>query len=372
MSQPPRSRPPTSQPIVRFDSVRKSYDGLADVVEDLSLDILPGEFLTLLGPSGSGKTTTLMMLAGFESPSSGRILIEGRDVSRTPPHRRDLGVVFQNYALFPHMSVAENVAFPLSVRGIARTDRAAQVAEALAMVRLEGLGTRKPAQLSGGQQQRVALARALVFRPAIVLMDEPLGALDRQLREEMQSEIRALHDRLGITVVYVTHDQGEALTMSDRIAVFHQGRVQQLATPPTLYEEPANAFVARFIGENNFLPVEVLGMEDGMAQVRLADGRALEASPGEPVRAGQRAWLAIRPERIAIAPVRAEDLSPAAVPGRVAETVYLGDAVRVRVVLAGDVSAVVKRPIAAATASIAPGAEVAVAWEPEHARLFAA
>ncbi|MCC7282438.1 MAG: ABC transporter ATP-binding protein, partial [Acetobacteraceae bacterium] len=358
-----------SEPIVRFRSVSKTYDGVTEAVRGLDLDILPGEFLTLLGPSGSGKTTTLMMLAGFEPPSAGRILIEGRDMASVPPHRRDLGVVFQHFALFPHMSVAENVAFPLSVRGVPRALRARQVAEALSMVRLDGLGARRPAALSGGQQQRVALARALVFRPAIVLMDEPLGALDRQLREEMQSEIRALHDRLGITVIYVTHDQAEALTMSDRIAVFDHGRLLQLATPPVLYEEPGNAFVARFIGENNFLPVEVLGLAEGMARVRLQGGRELEAIPGESVRAGQPGWLAIRPERIAIAPVRAEDLSPAALPGRISETVYLGDSVRVRVTLADNVSAVVKRPIAAATAALAPGAEVAVAWEPEHARL---
>jgi putative spermidine/putrescine transport system ATP-binding protein len=360
-----------NEPIVRFEAVRKTYDGVTDVVHALDLDIVPGEFLTLLGPSGSGKTTTLMMLAGFEAPSAGRIVIDGRDMARVPPHRRDLGVVFQNYALFPHMSVADNVAFPLSVRGLARADRRARVADALAMVRLSGFESRRPGELSGGQQQRVALARALVFRPAIVLMDEPLGALDRQLREQMQSEIRALHDQLGITVVYVTHDQGEALTMSDRIAVFHRGRIQQLATPRVLYETPANAFVARFIGENNFLPVEVLALSAGLASVRLPGGQVVEASPGEVLRPGHRGWLAVRPERIAIAAARAEDLSPSALSGRISETVYLGDAVRVRVALAGDASAVVKRPIAAVTGGMAPGTEVSIAWEPDHALVFA-
>jgi putative spermidine/putrescine transport system ATP-binding protein len=359
-----------TDPIVRFQSVRKTFDGITDVVQALDLDVVAGEFLTLLGPSGSGKTTTLMMLAGFEAPSSGRITVLGRDMNGVPPHKRDLGVVFQNYALFPHMTVAENVAFPLSVRGLSRADRRERVGEALAMVRLSGLEARRPSQLSGGQQQRVALARALVFRPAIVLMDEPLGALDRQLREEMQGEIRGLHDRLGVTVVYVTHDQGEALTMSDRIAVFNAGRIQQLAPPQVLYESPANAFVARFIGENNFLPVEVLGLADGMAQVRLPGGQAQEATQTDSLGPGAKAWLAIRPERIAIATARAADLSPTALPGRVSETVYLGDAVRVHVALDGGATAVVKRPIAAAGSALSPGAEVAIAWEPEHARVF--
>ncbi len=360
------------EPIVRFEGVRKTYDGSTIVVHALDLAIVPGEFLTLLGPSGSGKTTTLMMLAGFEAPSAGRILIQGRDVSDLPPHRRDLGVVFQNYALFPHMSVADNVAFPLSVRGLGRAERRQRVAEALAMVRLSGLEARRPAALSGGQQQRVALARALVFRPAIVLMDEPLGALDRQLREEMQSEIRALHDRLGITVVYVTHDQGEALTMSDRIAVFDHGRIQQLAPPQALYEQPANAFVARFIGENNFLPVELVEANGEGAAVRLPGGQVLAAGTAGGMRAGARGFLAVRPERIAIAPVEAEGFSENAVPGTIAEVVYLGDAVRVRIALGGGAQAVVKRPIAAAGRALAPGAAVALAWEPEHARVFPA
>ena len=359
-----------TEPIVRFEQVQKSYDGTTLVVHALDLSIVPGEFLTLLGPSGSGKTTTLMMLAGFEAPSAGRILIQGRDVSNLPPHKRDLGVVFQNYALFPHMSVADNVAFPLSVRGVPKAERRQRVADALAMVRLSGLEARRPAALSGGQQQRVALARAMVFRPAIVLMDEPLGALDRQLREEMQSEIRALHDRLGITVVYVTHDQGEALTMSDRIAVFHQGRIQQLAAPQTLYEEPSNAFVARFIGENNFLPVELLEANGDGAAVRLPGGQVLQAGAAEGMRAKSRGFLAVRPERIAIAPVQTEGFSQNAVAGKVAEVVYLGDAVRVRVALDGEASAVVKRPIAAAGGGLSPGAAVALAWEPEHARVF--
>src|SRR5574343_905767 len=225
-------------PLVRFAGVQKTYDGLSLVVRSLDLDIQRGEFLSLLGPSGSGKTTTLMMLAGFESPTSGEILLDGHPITKTPPHKRNFGMVFQNYALFPHMSVADNVAYPLTVRKVPKAEIATRVAKALDMVQLGGKGERFPGQLSGGQQQRVALARALVFEPQLVLMDEPLGALDKQLREHMQMEIKHIHQRLGVTVVYVTHDQGEALTMSDRVAVFHQGEIQQIAPPRELYETP--------------------------------------------------------------------------------------------------------------------------------------
>jgi len=209
--------------LVSFRGVQKSYDGENLIVKDLNLDIRKGEFLTLLGPSGSGKTTSLMMLAGFETPTAGEILLAGRAINNVPPHKRDIGMVFQNYALFPHMTVAENLAFPLTVRGMNKSDVGDKVKRVLSMVQLDAFAQRYPAQLSGGQQQRVALARALVFEPQLVLMDEPLGALDKQLREHMQMEIKHLHQRLGVTVVYVTHDQGEALTMSDRVAVFHQG-----------------------------------------------------------------------------------------------------------------------------------------------------
>ncbi len=364
---------PMSAPIVRFLGVEKSYDGVTPVVRRLDLDIARGEFLTLLGPSGSGKTTTLMMLAGFEAPTAGRIEVEGRDVGRLPPHRRGIGVVFQSYALFPHMSVAENVAFPLEVRGVPRAERSARVARALEMVRLGGFGERRPAQLSGGQQQRVALARALVFAPALVLMDEPLGALDKQLRAEMQLEIRHLHEQLGVTVVYVTHDQEEALTLSDRIAVFHHGAVQQLDAPATLYERPANAFVARFIGENNRLAGTVSGIdsEDGMVKVALAGGRSLWAMRGDCGAAGARAVVSVRPERIALAPGPAADLSEDAIPARVVETIYLGDHVRVRLALEGGAEVMAKRPIAAADPRLVAGAEAAVAWQPEHAIAFA-
>src|SRR6266581_2309668 len=240
-----------NEPLIRFRNVQKTYDGVNLIVHDLNLDIERGEFLTLLGPSGSGKTTCLTMLAGFETPTAGEIRLAGRMINRVPPHQRNIGMVFQNYALFPHLTVQENLRFPLAVRKLSGAEIDTKVGKALAMVRMEGFGNRYPQQMSGGQQQRIALARALVFEPQVVLMDEPLGALDKQLREHMQIEIKHIHGSLGVTFVFVTHDQSEALTMSDRIAVFDKGVIQQVDTASKLYEEPANAFVAGFIGESN-------------------------------------------------------------------------------------------------------------------------
>ena len=262
---------------VKFADVQKSYDGETLVVKSLNLDIARGEFLTLLGPSGSGKTTTLLMLAGFEVPTYGGILLDGRSIDRMPPHKRDIGMVFQNYALFPHMTVEENLAFPLQVRKVAKAEIETRVKRALEMVQLGPFGKRRPNQLSGGQQQRVALARALVFDPKLVLMDEPLGALDKQLREQMQLEIKHIHKNVGVTVVYVTHDQSEALTMSDRIAVFNDGAIQQLATPEDLYERPENAFVAQFIGENNRFRGKVTAMNGTTCQVTIEGGAGVKA-----------------------------------------------------------------------------------------------
>ncbi|MFZ4479249.1 MAG: ABC transporter ATP-binding protein [Rhodoferax sp.] len=269
--------------LIEFEHVFKRYPGSpAPAVDDLNLHIEAGEFLTLLGPSGSGKTTTLMLLAGFEAPSAGSIRFDGASIESLPPHLRNMGVVFQSYSLFPHMTVAQNVAFPLSVRKVAAATIADKVAAALAKVHLENFTHRKPNQLSGGQQQRVALARALVFEPRLVLMDEPLSALDKKLREEMQLEIRRLHRELGVTMVFVTHDQSEAMTLSDRVAVFNQGRIEQLASPQQLYDAPANPFVANFLGDNNMLNCT---LEHGLsanpaaatAVVRTASGQALQA-----------------------------------------------------------------------------------------------
>ncbi|MEO5606051.1 MAG: ABC transporter ATP-binding protein, partial [Polaromonas sp.] len=283
---------------VQLKGVQKTYDGENLVVRDLNLDVREGEFLTMLGPSGSGKTTTLMMLAGFETATHGEIFMDGNPINRLAPEDRNIGMVFQSYALFPHMSVAENVAFPLTVRGVPKANLGERVIKALAMVGLKGFEDRRPAQLSGGQQQRVAVARALVFEPKLVLMDEPLSALDKQLREQMQYEIKQLHHRLGVTVVYVTHDQGEALTMSDRVAVFNNGVIQQLDSPERLYEHPANAFVASFIGENNKLHGEVV-LHDGVwCDVRLDNGSVVRAKSVAVGTVGSRTMLSLRPERV--------------------------------------------------------------------------
>jgi putative spermidine/putrescine transport system ATP-binding protein len=240
------------KPVLELAGVSKRYDSLV-AVDDLDLGLRTGEFLTLLGPSGSGKTTTLMMVAGLQQPDAGRITLNGVSVARLPPYRRDIGMVFQSYALFPHMTVRRNIAFPLEMRGLAKAEIARLVDEALALVKLPDHGDRLPRQLSGGQQQRVALARAMVYRPALLLMDEPLGALDKKLREQLQLEIKRVHRERGISVLYVTHDQEEALTMSDRIAVFNRGRIEQIGTPEELYDRPATRFVASFIGDTNFL-----------------------------------------------------------------------------------------------------------------------
>jgi putative spermidine/putrescine transport system ATP-binding protein len=362
---------PDRDVLAAFRGVRKTFDGETLVVRDLDLDIRRGEFLTLLGPSGSGKTTTLMMLAGFETPTAGEITLEGRSLARLPPHRRDIGMVFQNYALFPHMTVAENVAFPLSVRGLSRDEMQGRVKRALGMVRLEGFEARRPTQLSGGQQQRVALARALVFEPKLVLMDEPLGALDKQLREEMQLEIRHLHERLGITVVYVTHDQAEALTMSDRIAVFHRGAVQQLDTPTALYERPRNAFVARFIGENNRLPGTLESVSGDTCTVRLANGAAIAARTADVGATGSAVIVSLRPERIAISRTGGNgDGRVNRVPARLQELIYLGDHVRALIELGGGAACMVKLPIEQ-SAALAEGAAVEAAWAPQDGLAFA-
>lgn len=286
---------------LKFSHVRKTYDQKSLVVDDFNLAVNKGEFITLLGPSGSGKTTVLMMLAGFEHVSSGLITIENQPITRIAPHKRNIGMVFQNYALFPHMTVAQNLAYPLKVRRVPQRQIAQRVDEFLDLVDLGRFGHRHPAQLSGGQRQRVALARALIFEPSLVLMDEPLGALDKKLREQMQFEITRLHKRLGFTVIYVTHDQSEALTMSDKIAVFNAGTVQQFATPDTLYEKPANAFVAGFIGENNLIAAGRPTLDArAMVTTALTDGTSLHARNGDCDTTNQQCLLSIRPEKLAI------------------------------------------------------------------------
>ena len=308
---------------ISIRQLTKRY-GDTHALDHIDLDIRSGEFLTLLGPSGSGKTTLLTVLAGFTRPDSGSLKFGDTEVICTPPHRRDVGMVFQNYALFPHMTVAGNVAFPLKLRGVKRDEAAQRVEQALEMVRLGGFGARGIDQLSGGQRQRVALARAMVFEPRIMLMDEPLSALDKQLREHMQLELRQLHDKLGMTTVYVTHDQREALTMSDRIAVINGGRIMQLAAPRAIYERPANRFVAEFIGESTFVPVVVDGgaVAFGSRQLRPATAEA----------DGPR-LLMLRPERLQVlAPGHADGLN--LLDGRLIAAVYQGDSSLLQVALA--------------------------------------
>ena len=292
-----------SDVFLSFRNVKKTYDRRNLVVRDFNLDVQRGEFVTLLGPSGSGKTTVLMMLAGFEDVTSGDIAIDGVSVTRTAPYERNIGMVFQQYALFPHMTVAENLAYPLRVRKRSRQEIRERVAQYLKLVELEEFGDRHPGQLSGGQRQRVALARALIFEPALVLMDEPLGALDKKLREQMQFEIKRLHDQLGFTVIYVTHDQTEALTMSDRIAVFNHGVVQQYAAPDALYEQPANAFVAGFIGENNLISGTGRANGDATVSVTLDDGTTLHAGHGDFHEHTGDCVLSVRPEKLCISTV---------------------------------------------------------------------
>ncbi len=358
---------PGGQPMVRFVNVQKSYDGETLVVRDLNLDIAKGEFVTMLGPSGSGKTTTLLMLAGFEPATHGEIYLAGRPVNQVPPHKRGIGMVFQNYALFPHMTVSENLAFPLQVRNMSKAEIAERVKTVLDMVELPTFGHRRPNQLSGGQQQRIAVARALVFDPDLVLMDEPLGALDKQLREQMQYEIRHLHERLGITVVYVTHDQAEALTMSDRIAVFRDGVVQQVSTPNELYERPQNSFVAQFIGENNRLRGMVLEIgPNGSCTVRLDSGDVVKASAVRVSKKGERTLLSLRPERVQINP-NGSGLANL-VDGSIEELIYLGDHVRTRLKVAGHEDFIVKIPNSAERRDLSTGRSVKVGWAAEDCR----
>ena len=326
---------------VRFEKIDKSYDGEVLVVKNLNLNIQKGEFVTMLGPSGSGKTTTLMMLAGFETPTNGEIFLDGTPISKIPPYEREIGMVFQNYALFPHMTVQENLSFPLEVRKMQKSEIESKVKNALDMVELGNFGTRFPAQLSGGQQQRVALARALVFEPRLVLMDEPLGALDKNLREQMQYEIKHIHERISITVVYVTHDQSEALTMSNRIAVFDDGVVQQLSTPDILYEKPENSFVAQFIGENNRFEGIVKNINGNNCEVELNSGEKVTALKVNVASVGEKTELSIRPERVVINSTNEIENT---FEGNVKELIYLGDHIRVRLNVCGNEEFIVKVP----------------------------
>ncbi|PWG16062.1 ABC transporter ATP-binding protein [Salibaculum griseiflavum] len=352
---------------VEFERVQKSYDGETLVVKDLNLSMPRGEFLTMLGPSGSGKTTCLMMLAGFETATHGDIRLGGMSINDIPPHKRGIGMVFQNYALFPHMTIAENLSFPLEVRGMGKSEREEKIKRALDMVEMGNFGGRRPAQLSGGQQQRVALARALVFEPELVLMDEPLGALDKQLREKMQFEITHLAHNLGITTVYVTHDQTEALTMSDRVAVFDDGRIQQLAPPDQLYESPENSFVAQFIGENNTLEGTVKELKGETCIVELDDGEIIDAKPVNVDKVGDRTQVSIRPERVEYNQDRLQE-GAHTLDAEVLEFIYMGDIFRTRLRVAGNDEFIIKTRNAPDQQRLQPGEKIKIGWLAEDCR----
>ncbi len=361
----------STEPLVRFSGVQKTYDGEQLVVRSLNLDIQRGEFLSLLGPSGSGKTTTLMMLAGFESPTAGDILLDGHQITRTPPHKRNFGMVFQNYALFPHMTVAQNVAYPLTVRKVPKAEQEQRVKKALAMVRLTGMDDRMPARLSGGQQQRVALARALVFEPQLVLMDEPLGALDKQLREHMQIELKELHHQLGVTFVYVTHDQGEALTMSDRVAVFNEGVIQQLDDAQSLYETPSNRFVAGFVGDSTILRGTLRGDAHSCGITLSGSGQTLQGLNVNQAANGAQVEACVRPERIVLHQDNPGEAN--CITATVFDIVYYGDHVRLLCDLgAAQEQAVVKLALTHPCAQHPPvaGSAVYLEFPTQYTRIY--
>jgi spermidine/putrescine ABC transporter ATP-binding subunit len=358
--------PALTEDYLKVTGFSKFY-GETCAVRDVSLGVREGELLALLGPSGSGKSTLLMAIAGFEAPSSGDITIAGRSLLDLPPHRRGIGMVFQRYALFPHMTVAENIAYPLRRRNTPRREIAQRVQDALELVRLDAFGTRLPTQLSGGQQQRVALARGLVFQPALLLLDEPLGALDRKLRLEMQIELKQIHQRVGTTMILVTHDQEEALSLADRIAVLDGGRIQQFGTPAELYDSPANAFVADFIGESNLIPANRMGADSRGVSVKLNSTDIVVIVPQANVCAAptdDSLLLGARPEDIALSP------SASHTGAVVVQTNYLGAMLNVLLQL-GPYQIRARIPARMGT-GLAAGQPVKIGFKPEASRLYAA
>jgi putative spermidine/putrescine transport system ATP-binding protein len=358
-------------PFLSIRGLRKTY-GTSVAIDGVSLDIRKGEFMTFLGPSGSGKSTTLYITAGFQDPTEGSVQLAGKSLLNVPPNQRNIGMVFQRYTLFPHLSVAENVAFPLRVRGWDKTKTAERVKAMLKLVHLDAHGDRKPSQLSGGQQQRVAIARALAYNPPVLLMDEPLSALDKQLREEIQFELKRIHHDTGITILYVTHDQEEALRLSDRIAVFNKGRIEQVGTGAELYEHPATRFVAGFIGHSNFLPVTLERRRGDVADVILPDGRRLEGAPLRCASAdGAPAALMLRPDRLHLRHEAGSD-SPS-IPVRVTDLSYLGDVMQVHLATHWDQDIDIRLPLRpGATPDWTVGAQGHLAWASAHSQVHAA
>ena len=351
-----------------MEGVWKAYGSQPFVVRDVTFVLEPGEFLTLLGPSGSGKTTILMLIAGFETLSRGKIRVDGRDIVGQPPERRNFGIVFQGYALFPHMSVVDNVAFPLRMKGVGARERARQAGEMLEKVGLDGLAARRPHELSGGQQQRVALARALVFEPDALLLDEPLGALDRKLREQLQIEIKEIQRRVGVSVLLVTHDQDEAMMMSDRIAVMADGKIIQIGSPADVYLHPATPFVAGFLGETNLLPGTCCGLEGDHVVIRFRNGELGRAGiprfGGRPV-PGDAVLASIRPERIRI--LKPDQPADSRIEGKIVSCAFLGRHARY-VIDAETQLVVVSTTDWSETSALAPGTRVRLGWLSEDAQ----
>lgn len=354
--------------VLQLKGLHKRF-GQHVAVRSLDLDLRAHEFMTFLGPSGSGKTTTLMMVAGLQRPDAGSILLGGKPVDGLPPYRRDLGMVFQNYALFPHMTVARNLAFPLEMRHLPKAEIGPLVADMMRLIGLPGHGERLPKELSGGQQQRVALGRALIYGPSLLLMDEPLGALDKKLRGEMQGEIKRIHRERRTSVLYVTHDQEEALTMSDRIAVFNDGAIEQVGTPEEVYERPATRFVAGFIGETNFFSAQAVGTEPGSLRV-MSNGVPLRCRSDSVLPAGSELVIAVRPERIRLLTDVGERVGLA---GTITDVVYLGTMRRMAIQLHhGGVGTALMSAQSWETSGLALGQTVSLDWDAEHGTIFGA
>jgi spermidine/putrescine transport system ATP-binding protein len=360
-------------PIVELRSVTKSYGDHA-ALADFSLEVRRGEFLTLLGPSGSGKTTVLRLVAGFEQPQSGQVWIAGRDASGRPPYQRNVNTVFQHYALFPHLTVFENVAFGLEQKKTARVDLRRRVQSVLELVELPGKEDRYPNQLSGGEKQRVALARAVVLEPAVLLLDEPLGALDKKLRRQMQVELKRLHERLKITFLFVTHDQQEALVMSDRVAVLNHGRLEQIGPAEEIYEQPRTRFVAEFMGVENFLEARFIGQSDTLFKFETKSGISICTSNSGGLAAGSPAVVAVRPEALRVLPGGSDQILPNCAEGKIVEAIYEGESTRHTVQLPTGEQLVARTAGAARTSSagVEPGASATVTWGPEQTLIFPA
>ena len=355
--------------MVKVNELFKNFNTVK-AVDGISFEVAEGDFLTLLGPSGSGKTTTLMMIAGFEYPTSGDIRVRGASVIALPPYRRNIGMVFQNYALFPHLTIYENIAFPLKMRKAPKSTIREKVHAVLDLVRLGGVEERFPSQLSGGQQQRIALARAMVFDPPLLLMDEPLGALDKKLREQMQLEIKRIQAEVGITIIYVTHDQGEALTMSNRIAIMNAGRIEQIGSPNEVYERPANKFVADFIGESNFLEGTVVSIERKNLLIRTESGLQFKALARKPFSKGGKATVSLRPEKVFLGSQGRKGNAIKPLAGVVEDVIYIGEIIRYKIRLGKNELITLKEQTRSDRKQFERGEKVTVGWLPEDGIVF--